>query len=193
MEYDDSVESLVRSARNGDHTAFKILYERFHQSVFRTAYRLLGDRMLAEDVTQEVFISIHQQLKSFEFQSKFHTWCYRITVNTCYGIMRRQKRRGKYNQGMINPNSFESKKEASKATSPEEILNRKELFKLVNEKLQSLQEDLKTAFVLREFEQLNYRQIADIMNCSEGTVASRLARARSQLADYLNRFGIDSS
>lgn len=90
MKCDDSVESLVRSARNGDRTAFKALYKRYHQSVFHTTYRLLGDRMRAEDITQEVFVSIYKNLKSFESKSNFHTWCYRITVNACYDSMRKQ-------------------------------------------------------------------------------------------------------
>lgn len=193
MKCDDSVESLVRSARNGDRTAFKALYERYHQSVFHTAYRLRGDRMRAEDITQKVFVSIYKNLKSFESKSNFHTWCYRITVNACYDSMRKQERRSKYNKGRVGPDSYESEMKSLKHAKPEEILNRKELSELVNEKLESLHKDLKTTFVLREFEQLSYMEIADVMNCSENTVASRLARARGQLAEYLNKLGIDRS
>lgn len=193
MEENDSVESLVRSAQNGDRPAFETLYELYHQSVFRTAHRLLGNRMRAEDMTQEVFVSIHQKLKSFDFNSAFKTWCYRITVNACYDIMRKHKRRSKYNKGLVEPDSFESKLESSKNTIPDKIMNRKELSMLIDEKLQELNEDLKTTFVLREFEHLSYADIAAIMECSEGTVASRLARARNKLADYLKKLGIDQS
>lgn len=193
MEQNDSIESLVRLAHNGDRAAFKIIYKRYHESVYRTAYRLLCDRMRAEDVTQEVFVSIHQKLESFNFDSTFQTWCYRITVNACYDILRKQKRRGKFNSGRVNPESYESELESSKSSRPEQMLCRKELSELIDDKLQSMHEDLKTAFVLREFEHLSYADIADIMECSKGTVASRLARARSQLAEYLIKLGIDST
>jgi len=193
MEDNDSVESLIRSAQDGDRSAFKVLYEKYQQPVFNTAYRLLGDRMRAEDVTQEVFVSIYQKLGSFNFDSAFKTWCYRITVNACYDIMRKQERRSKYNKGLMEPESYESDLESQKRMQPRDILNRKELSTLIDQKLFSMHEDLQTAFVLREFEQLSYAHIAEIMECSEGTVASRLARARSQLAEYLTKLGIDSS
>lgn len=187
----DSIESLVRLASDGDSTAFKVLYEQFHQPVFRTAFRLLEDRMRAEDVTQEVFVSIHQKLEAFDFNSVFKTWCYRITVNACYDVMRKQKRRSRYKKELADPDSLESELKSSKDSRPEEILNRKELSILINDKLQKLHKDLKTTFILREFEQLSYADIAMVMECSEGTVASRLARARKQLAEYLNKIGID--
>ncbi len=193
MEQNNSTESLVRSARSGDGAAFKTLYERYYQLVFRTAYRLLGERMSAEDMTQEVFIKIHRKLHSFDFNASFQTWCYRITVNTCYDIMRKQKRRGQFNKGSVEPDFYESKLQSSKGSEPEENLNRTVLSEIIEDKLQAMHEDLKTAFVLREFEQLSYSDIANVMECSEGTVASRLARARSQLANYLTRIGIDHS
>lgn len=193
MEQTDSIESLVRSVRNGDRTAFRVLYEKYHQSVFRTAYRLLGHRIRAEDVTQEVFVNIFQKLDRFDFNATFQTWCYRITVNACYDSMRKHQRRDRYNKGPVEPTSYKSKLKASAATSPEALLNRKELSNLIDEKLQALHKDLQTTFVLREFEQLSYREIAEVMDCSEGTVASRLARARSQLGNHLSKLGIDSS
>jgi len=191
MELHDSIESLIRSAQNGDRTAFKALYDKYHHPVFRTAYRLLGNRMRAEDVTQEVFVAIYKKLDSFDFDAAFKTWCYRITINACYDIMRKQQRRGKYNKGPVDPSSFESKLESLKRTRPEEMLNRKELARLIDEKLQDMHKDMRTTFVLREIEQLSYSDIAQVMDCSEGTVASRLARARSQLATYLTKLGID--
>lgn len=193
MEENDSIESLVRLACDGDHTAFKTLYERYHQAVYRTAYRLLGDRMRAEDITQEVFVSIHQKLEAFDFNSAFKTWCYRIAVNACYDSMRKRDRRSKYNKGSIEPDSYESKLESNKKSGPEQNLNRKELSEIIDDKLQIMNNDLKTTFVLREFEQLSYSYISEIMECSEGTVASRLARARNQLADHLTKLGIDQS
>lgn len=193
MEQNDSVDSLVHSAQNGDRSAFKVLYERYHQSVYRTTYRLLGDRMRAEDVTQEVFVSIFQKLNSFNFESAFKTWCYRITVNACYDLMRKQERRSKYNKGSLDPDAYEPELESSKQSRPEQKLNRKELSEIIDEKLQSMHEDLKTAFILREFEHLSYADIAEVMECSEGTVASRLARARNQLAEHLTKLGIDST
>lgn len=192
MEQNDSTESLVRAAQNGERIAFKKLYNQFHQPVFQISYRLIGNRMRAEDVTQEVFINIYEKLEHFNFNSAFQTWCYRITVNKSYDLMRKLKRRNKYKNEFFDIYRQEELK-SSDNPQPEEDVIRKELSDLIDEKLQELQGDLKTAFILREYEELSYADIAEIMNCSEGTVASRLARARSQLGEYLIKIGIDHS
>ncbi len=187
-------EALVRAAQQGSRSAFRQLYERHKQRVYRTAYRLLGDRMRAEDVTQEVFVTIHQRLRTFDFQSAFKTWVYRITVNACYDRMRKQKRRGRYHAGPIAPESPEARSLASSASDrPDHQATRSDLQQHVERALGRLSPTLRTTFVLREVEGLSYEEIAQAAGCAQGTVASRLARAREQLADRLQEISIDGS
>ena len=94
-------EPLLRAVRKGDPRAFQQLYEQHAPVVFRVAFRLLGNRLDAEDVTQEVFVTLYRRLGTFDFRSSFQTWCYRITVNACYDKMRKQKRRAAYQASYV--------------------------------------------------------------------------------------------
>lgn len=189
MEEKEYIDSLVRDVQNGSRETFKKLFEQLHPLVFRTVYRLDGNRTSAEDITQETFVKIFKSIDDFDFKSDFSTWCYRIAVNTCYDHMRKQKRKNRYKRQMDTPEAL-VQREAS--PGPEKQLNQKEVNRLIEEKLHSLPGDLKTTFVLKTYERLSYRQIADIMQCKEGTVASRLSRARRRIADYLKQHGMDS-
>lgn len=191
MEKNETEETLIQNARRGDQSAFKKLYDEHAGAVFQTAYRLTGSRTSAEDITQEVFIAVYNHLDDFNFNSAFSTWCYRITVNQCLDLIRKQKRRGKYKKGTINPEKFDQHLGSEKDNFPDKKLNRKQLLEIIHQQLQKLNKDLKVTFVLREFEQLPYKKIAEILDCSQGTVASRLARARSAIANNLQKMGID--
>ena len=74
--------------------------------MFRLAFRLLGNRLDAEDITQEVFVTLHRRLGTFDFRSSFQTWCYRITVNTCYDKMRKKQRRAAYQADYVEDEGF---------------------------------------------------------------------------------------
>lgn len=193
MNQDKWEESLIRRSLKGHHSAFKELYEKYAQPVFQTVYRLLGERTSAEDITQEVFITIYENLENFEYKSAFGTWCYRITVNKCIDVMRKKNRRQKYKKGTINPDKFDLLLKAEDSEQPDQKLKQKEISRIIHHYLQDMQEELKITFVLREFEQLAYKDIAEVMDCSQGTVASRLARARSNLAEHLEKQGIDNT
>lgn len=191
---DANHDGLVRSAQQGDPAAFRQLYDRYKGVVYKTAYRLLGSRQDAEDAAQEVFVTIYRRLSSFDFQSSFKAWCYRITVNACYDRLRKRQRRasctGDYPDGEAGSSLFV---ERSDARLPDHELARLDIQYHTEQALQQLNPDLRATLVLKEMEGLSYKEIAGILDCSEGTVASRLARARQQVTAYLRSVGIDES
>ncbi len=187
-------EPLLRAARKGDPRAFQQLYEHHAPVVFRVAFRLLGNRLDAEDVTQEVFVTLHRRLGTFDFRSSFQTWCYRITVNACYDKMRKQQRRAAYQAGYVDDeDGVLEGVPAGHRPGPVQRVLLQDLQHYIEQALARLHPNLRTALVLKEIEELSYQEIASIMACSQGTVASRLARARQQVAHYLRLAGIDAT
>lgn len=189
----DTIESLVRSAQQGDRRAFRALYERFHQRVYRTAVRLLGDRVRSEDVVQDVFVKLFENLADFDFRSSFSTWLYRITVNTCYALMRKRERRERREQYQARDRMVDDLAPVAHGADAEAALSWNQVQYFVEEAIERLSPDLRATFVLRQMEGLSYREIGDVLDVSQGTVASRLARARRQLAETLRDAGIDES
>ncbi len=187
-------EEHLRAAQQGNPRAFQQLYEQHAPVVFRVAFRLLGNRLDAEDVTQEVFVTLHRRLGTFDFRSSFQTWCYRITVNTCYDKMRKQQRRAAYQAGYVEDDDrLPERVEAGRRPEPLRRVLLQDLQRYIEQALARLHPELRTALVLKEIEELSYQEIATIMACSQGTVASRLARARQQVAHYLRWAGIDAT
>lgn len=187
---DDGTASLVRSAKAGDDAAFRELFEAFHGRVYRTAFRILGERHRAEDVVQEVFVTVFERLQTFDFRSAFSTWLYRITINACYAVLRKQNRRGKYRD---RSRSTEEIVPVAGGEDSDEAVHRNEVRRQVDVALTRLNPDLRATFVLRQMEGLSYDEISQVLDVSPGTVASRLARARGQLADALRSLGIDNT
>ena len=189
----DAMDALVQAAQQDNRAAFRQLYERYKQRVFRTANRLLNDQGWAEDVTQEVFMTVYQQLSTFDFRSSFKTWCYRITVNACYDAMRKQKRRARYQAEDVDLHNSDTNLKAPAFTQPDQAAHRSEVQHGVEHAMQSLSPKLRATFVLREVEGLSYDEIASVMGCLPGTVSSRITRARQQLAAVLRDAGIDET
>ena len=168
-------EELVRRAAVGDREAFAVLFDRYAPRVYRTALRITGDAAEADDATQEVFLRLHDQLHRFEERSSFSTWIYRVTVNLAIDRTRTKARR----PGSIDGVDAQA---PDSATAPAE---RGDLERAVIAALAGLSEKLRTALVLRYLEDLSYEEIADVLECSIGTVKSRLARAHEEAGPAL--------
>lgn len=197
-EQDDAIDraataALVQAVQRGDRAAFRALYDEHKQRVYRTALRLLGSRTQAEDVTQDVFVIVYRQIDTFDYQSAFITWLYRITLNACYAVMRKAQRRAKYRAGSIDTTAFEQQHIAQNEAKSDAQVHRQEVERAIERALQALPPDLRATFVLREIEGLSYDELARVLKVAPGTVASRLARARQQLADGLSRLDFDES
>lgn len=181
---------MVTRAKKGDLKAFEILVKRHQNQVYNLICYLMGQDQEAEDLTQEVFIKIYRAIKGFRFRSNFNTWLYRITVNTVYDRLRQ---RPKYPlQSLDEPIQTEegeiTRQIPARSPSPLEIIATKELQEKISKALDSLSVKLRTIFVLREIEDLSYKEIASILGCSRGTVKSRLYRARMELRKLLKPF-----
>ena len=178
---------LVERAQQGDKQAFSLLVTKYQRKLARLLSRLIRDPAEVEDVTQEAFIKAYRALPSFRGESAFYTWLYRIGVNTAKNYLVSQSRRAptvtEYDSE--DAESFEEGDQLRDINTPELMLLSKQIGETVNEAMEALPEELKTAIMLREIEGLSYEEIAKIMDCPIGTVRSRIFRAREAVAEKL--------
>ncbi len=175
---------LIQQAKSGDQAAFGALMERYEKQVYHQALRLLSHPEDAADVTQEVFLKVWRSLPSFQGESSFSTWLYRLTGNAAIDLLRREKRR----RGELSLDDGDYQWDstlADPAPTPEDALERQELRRAVAEGLSQLSEEHRHILVLREVNGLPYDEIGRILGLSAGTVKSRIARARLALSKLL--------
>lgn len=170
---------LVRLASAGDRAAFAQIYERFYARAFRLAYSMTGNRAAAEDLTQEIFMRVFQRLENFGGQSSFATWFYRLAVN--HSLNYRRKERFSVQDNHSDKLEFL----ANPSPQIESVVLQNQLKDEIHGALLELSNDMRMVIILKDIEGLNYDEIAERMSCSQGTVASRLNRARKQLAQKL--------
>jgi RNA polymerase sigma-70 factor (ECF subfamily) len=149
--------------------------------------RFVRDSAEVEDVTQEAFVKAYRALPSFRGESAFYTWLYRIGINTAKNYLVAQGRRAPTTTGFDSEEAenFEDGEQLRDANTPENELMSKQIARTVNETMDALPEELRTAIVLREIDGLSYEEIAAVMNCPIGTVRSRIFRARETIAERL--------
>ena len=179
---------LVARAQQGDKQAFELLVEKYQRKLARLLSRFIRDPAEVEDVTQEAFIKAYRALPAFRGDSAFYTWLYRIGINTAKNFLVAQGRRAPTTTAGFDNEDAEGFEEASQLremNTPESELTSKQIAQTVNQTLEELPEELRTAITLREIEGLSYEEIAVIMNCPIGTVRSRIFRAREAIAEKL--------
>lgn len=183
------VRLLVRKAQAGDVRAFEELVVLYQDKVYNLSYYLAGNHADAQDLAQEVFVKAYTGLKGFRLDADLGTWLHRITVNVWLNLRRRQK-----NSPAISLDDPVQTEEGEvtrtmavldPAGDPVEALEGKELREKVQKALLSLPEEFRTVLVLREIEDYSYDDIAEMMQCSLGTVKSRLNRARRALKEKI--------
>ena len=180
---------VVARARRGDPAACREIVERLHRPVIATIYRFLGNRYAqdVEDIAQDVFLKIFRALDRFDPKRgvKFSTWIYTFVRNHCFDILK--KRRIKTTS--LHDRDGETIEPPDRVSpSPLRVAQSSELGGKIEEALQSLEEDQRMVFVLREYEGLDYGAIAEVLDLNEGTVKSRLFRAREALRAKLGRY-----
>lgn len=182
-----SDEELIRRTRRGDRTAFQGLVEKYQRRIYAVAYGLLGNREDALDAAQEAFIKAYKSLDKFQGKSGFYTWLYRIATNAAIDLGRKESRRGEveFREEIEADEEKGSYPVAPASENPADELMRKELGELIEDAIQKLPIEQRTAVVLREIEGLSYREIAKVMRCSQGTVMSRLHYGRKRLQELL--------
>lgn len=176
----DIAKHILIQARGGDIRAFEGIYRATSCFVYNVALRVTNNREGAEEVTQDVFLKIHKNLKKFQFKASFKTWVYRITVNTAINMSKhrsKEKSRTIEYDDTIRINMTE--KRMNKAENEEEIAS------LLN----MLNPDQRTCVILRNLEGLSYEEIAETLNTNINTVRTRLKRAREKLLVHFQERG----
>lgn len=176
----------------GDEGAFNRLVLSYQNRVYGLCYRMMGNQEEALEVSQEVFITVYKSLPGFRGDSRFSTWLYRVTVNHCKNRLKYLSRRKYYQSETLDEPREGSEGElrrqvADEGLDPLERLTQKEVQALVQEKMKELDEDQRTVLFLRDIEGLSYQEIADILGLQEGTVKSRIHRARLELKGKLEK------
>lgn len=183
--------SHVEAFLAGDENAFRALFDKYREKVYRIAFRFVRNKDDALEVTQEVFLRVYLSLKSFQTNSKFFTWLYRIAVNRSIDFSRSRRHDPTTSLDAVESSqTLTLGRHAQRSTpSPGELAQARELEELVAQAIEQLSPKHRAVFVLHASENLSYRQIADVLGCNIGTVMSRLFYARKRLREELTRLG----
>jgi RNA polymerase sigma-70 factor (ECF subfamily) len=177
---------LVSAAKRGDMRAYEELVGRHRDKIYARAYSVVRNEEEAIDLSQEAWVKAWQRLKQFQGDASFSTWITRITINLCLDQLRRRKRHPTDSLDAMNDESGGVERYMPPVTiNPTERLERQELRVRIDGAMEQLSEAHRTVLVLHEFEHMEYKQIAETVGCSIGTVMSRLFYARRRLAALL--------
>jgi RNA polymerase sigma-70 factor (ECF subfamily) len=182
---------LVRRLQERDQRAFEEMVRLYQHKVYNLVYRMIGHPEEARDVAQEVFITVFKSVDTFRGDAQFSTWLYRIAANHCKNRLKYLGRRSYKATGELNEAIEGELQQAAPSLTtphvdgPETTLEGLELERLVQEGIRMLDEEYRTLMVLRDVENLAYEEICTITGLPEGTVKSRLHRARMALKEYL--------
>lgn len=173
-------ERVIKACQTGDREAFRLLFEAYKDRVFSIAvYSFGGDRTAASDVTQQIFLKLMTNIGQFRGESQFTTWLYRLVANACIDEQRKRKRF--VDLGDVVPVSrIEDRRPQERAFA------RMELAASVKAAIGELKPKFRLPILLKYMEQLSYEEIAGVLGCSKGTVASRLNRGHKELARRLS-------
>lgn len=170
---------IIESCRAGDRDAFRVLYDLYKDRVYSVSlYFFHGDAAIASDVTQQVFLKLITNIQQFKADSAFSTWLYRLIVNACQDAARRRK-------SMVFATDRSRMEEFAVPGSQEETYATAQMARSVRAAVSALPPKFRVAVLLRYFDELSYEQMAAVLQCSMGTVASRLSRGHKMLSDRL--------
>ncbi|HEY0493867.1 MAG TPA: sigma-70 family RNA polymerase sigma factor [Candidatus Dormibacteraeota bacterium] len=174
---------LVGRARQGDREAFTQLIVQYQVPLYNTALRMVGSREDAADITQEAFLRAWEKIRTLR-DAPFKSWLFQIGVNLCYDHFRRGRRYG------LMPDEEQGGKIVGLGVAmpdPQERAEANERGRIVRESIEALDHDMRAALVLRDINGMSYDEIAGVLGVPLGTVKSRIARARGQVQEYLQR------
>lgn len=183
--------ALLRRLRARDEGAFKELIDSQRDRVFNITFRMLGNRADAEDVAQEVFITVFKTIETFREEAKFSTWLYRVTVNHCKNRIKYRARRHDHSRDELTEATATDGVNGAIAgpgpSAPDRALEGAQMEKLLQEAIGHLDDEHRVVVVLRDIEDLSIEEICEITGLPDGTVKSRLHRARLALRKKLQR------
>jgi RNA polymerase sigma-70 factor (ECF subfamily) len=180
----DEEIQLISRCQQGDQEALKEIFDKYHKKVYRIAYGVVRHREEALDIVQEVFIKLFRSIKNFKGRSHFYTYLYRMVMNTAIDHARKMGKQ--FISSLNEEGSFEPSEEVEKG--PERILLHKELEGKVKWAMEKLAPEQRAALLFREVEGLSYQEMAEAMECSIGTVMSRLHYGRKRMQELLKDY-----
>ena len=188
---DPDERKLVEAARQGDAAAFEALVKKHQRKAYAVALGMVHDADEARDICQDAFLKAHKNLAGFEGDAQFFTWLYRIIANLCIDHLR--KRRGErmeFDETVANDDASDDSGIAPRRLGfdPGRALADKELRQHIQTALAKLTAPHRAVLIMREVEGLSYKEMADVMNCSIGTIMSRLFHARKKMQTLLLEF-----
>jgi RNA polymerase sigma-70 factor (ECF subfamily) len=183
MANESTDSKLVRRVQKGDKGAFDILVLKYQHKIVNLVMRYVRDPEQAMDISQEAFIKAYRALPRVRGASAFYTWLYRIAVNTAKNHLAAQRRRPTdIELDLQDPEQFDLHARLKETDTPEAVMISREMRETVEQAIQSLPDDLRTAIILRELDGMSYEEIAETMECPVGTVRSRIFRARDAIS-----------
>ena len=182
--------ALVQRIQSGDSDAFAVMMDLYQKQVYNLALRTVGNPEDAADMTQEAFLRAYRAIGSFRGDSKLSVWLYRLTQNVCIDFLRSKGRKPTVSLTVENEaDEVQELDVADDRFDPEEQYQRKALRDAVRRGLMALPEEYREILILREINGLSYAEIGERLQLEEGTVKSRLVRARKKLCEFLQRDG----
>jgi RNA polymerase sigma-70 factor, ECF subfamily len=185
-----SIENLIENLKNDDSESFKVLIDEHQKKILNTCFRFVNNREDAEDLTQEVFIEVYKSISSFRGESKISTWIYRIAVTKSLDFIRKKKRKKRFAilKRVFSDNTLEDEIPDSRNLNPGSKIEEQDRIRILNEALESLPESQRTAFTLSKYDEMSYKEIAEILNTTIPSVESLIFRAKSNLKKRLYHF-----
>ncbi len=186
-----SERRLIEACQQGDREAFRQMFELHQDRVWSIARHFTGDETAARDITQQVFLKLVSSITQFRHDANFATWLYRLVVNACLDEQRRSRRFLSFDffrSDDDHHDEVELKNWKQAQPSQEELFTQLELSGAVKAAVRQLKPKLRLAILLKYFEEMSYEEIAEVLGCSMGTVASRLNRGHQELARRLGHW-----
>ncbi len=184
---------LIAGLQQRDEKAFVECVRQYQDKIFNLVYRMLGNRAEAEEISQEVFVTVFKSIESFRGDAKFSTWLYRIAANHCKNRIKYLRRRAQRSTEELEATSEREILDAQPhamtphIAGPDQVLEGMQLERIVQQGIALLDEEHRMLVVLRDVEELSYEEIGQITGLAEGTVKSRLHRARMALKEHIAR------
>ena len=182
---------LVEDIKNGDETAFRQLISDHQNMVINTCYGMLQNKEDAEDVAQEVFVKVYESIGSFRSESRLSTWIYRIAVNQCLNMIRKNRFKNlwiKLEETFCDHSSMGHQKENGHSFMPHRKLESDEGITIIRRAIKNLPKNQHVALTLHKYEEKSYKEIAEIMNISISAVESLIFRAKKNLKRKLIQY-----
>ena len=181
---------LIKRLKQKDEEAFRIIFNDNQKKVINACYRLVNDKDVAQDLTQEVFIKVWSSIDKFRSDSKLSTWIYRIAVTSSLDYLHAQKRKKRL--AFLKYFSEDEKKQfeikSPNEQNPDRLIENEERFKVLNNALNKLPENQRISFLLSKDEEMSSKEIAEILNISVSAVVSLIHRAKKNLEKILFKY-----